>query len=238
MSLLHLPLLQIDESRLLALINSGAAESRTIDYKRSTYGSANSDYSEFLADVSSFANTSGGDLILGIDAIHGIPTALAPLTIPMEPEVLRLQQVARGGLQPRLSNIEFQPIPIQTGGHVLVIRIARSDKPPHRVIRQGSNRFWSRSAAGKYEPDVNELRMLFNAGPALADRIRNFRRDRVAKIAAGQAPVQLMNRGCLILHVVPLSAFSPPGISLGAIEHDIGSFAPIGSRTANGSHQL
>jgi hypothetical protein len=72
MSLLHIPLLEIDEARLQALITSGAAESRTIDYKRTTYGTANADYSEFLADVSSFANTSGGDLVLGIDALHGI----------------------------------------------------------------------------------------------------------------------------------------------------------------------
>lgn len=35
---------------------------------------------------------------------------------------------------------------------------------------------------------------------------------------------------------MPVTALdSPPGISLGAIEHDIGSFAPIGSRTANGA---
>ena len=93
------------------------------------------------------------------------------------------------------------------GGNVLIIRVPRSYHAPHRIIRQNSNRFWARSAAGKYEPDVNELRTIFNAGPHLADRIRNFRIDRIAKIAAGQAPVQLMNRGSLILHIVPLSAF-------------------------------
>lgn len=56
---------------------------------------------------------------------------------------------------------------------MLMVRVPRSFNPPHRIIRQGSNRFWA--AAGKYEPDVNELRVLFNAGPQLADRIRNFR---------------------------------------------------------------
>jgi predicted HTH transcriptional regulator len=175
MSLLHIPLLQINEAHLNALITSGAAESRTIDYKRATYGATHSDYAEFLADASSFANTSGGDLVLGIDAPHGIPTAFTPLTVPMDPEVLRLQQVARGGLQPRIADIEFHVVPVQALGNVLVIRIPRSYNPPHRVIRQGSDRFWARSTAGKYEPDVNELRTLFNAGPELAERIRNFR---------------------------------------------------------------
>jgi hypothetical protein len=41
MALLHIPLEQIDETRLLALIAAGATESRTIDYKRRTYGNAN-----------------------------------------------------------------------------------------------------------------------------------------------------------------------------------------------------
>jgi Putative DNA-binding domain len=236
MALLHIPLAQIDEARLQTLITAGAAESRTIDYKRASYGNAHADYSEFLADVSSFANTSGGDLVLGMDETNGIPTAITPLTMPMDPEILRLEQVAGGGLQPRIANIAFHAVPIRGGNNVLVIRIPRSYNPPHRIIRQGSNRFWARSAAGKYEPDVNELRTLFNAGPQLADRIRNFRLDRIAKIAAGQAPVQLMNRGSLILHIVPLSAFDmTSSLPLRAIEVDFGSFVPIGSTTANGA---
>jgi hypothetical protein len=86
----------------------------------------------------------------------------------------------------------------------------------------------------KYEPDVSELRTLFNAGPQLADRIRNFRLDRIAKIAAGAAPVQLMDRGILVLHVVPLSAFDAiPELDLRNIELNYGSFVPMGSTTAN-----
>jgi hypothetical protein len=236
MALLHIPLAQIDEPRLQTLITAGAAESRTIDYKRAIYGNAHAEYSEFLADVSSFANTSGGDLVLGMDATNGIPAAITPLTMPIDPEILRLEQVARGGLQPRIANIAFHAVPIRGGNNVLIIRVPRSYSLPHRIIRQGSNRFWARSAAGKYEPDVNELRTLFNAGPQLADRIRNFRLDRIAKIAAGQAPVQLMNRGSLILHIVPLSAFDvTSSLPLHEIERNFQSFVPMGSRTASGA---
>jgi Putative DNA-binding domain len=238
MALLHIPLDQINEARLQALITAGAAESRTIDYKRTIYGNAHADYSEFLADTSSFANTSGGDLVLGMDATNGIPTAITPLTMPMDPEILRLEQVARGGLQPRIANIATHTVPIRAGGNVLIIRVPRSYNPPHRIIRQGSNRFWARSAAGKYEPDVNELRTLFNAGPQLADRVRNFRLDRIAQIAAGQAPVQLMNRGTVVLHIVPLSAFDVTStLPLRQIELDFRSFVPIGASTANGTVQ-
>ena len=91
-------------------------------------------------------------------------------------------------------------------------------------------------AAGKYEPDVNELRALFVAGPQLADRVRNFRLDRIAKIAAGEAPVQLMYPSALILHVVPLSAFdASAALPLSEIERDFRSFVPMGSSTAMGA---
>jgi hypothetical protein len=171
-----------------------------------------------------------------MDATNGIPTAIAPLIMPMDPEILRLEQVARGGLQPRVANIGFHLVPIRAGGHVLIIRVPRSYNPPDRIIRQGSHRFWARSAAGKYEPDVNELRTLFSAGPQLGERIRNFRLDRIAKIAAGAAPVQLMDRGILVLHIVPLSAFdATPALPLREIELNYRSFVPIGSTTANGA---
>ena len=236
MALLHIPLDQIDEERLLALILAGAAENRNIDYKRTSYGNANADYSEFLADISSFANVSGGDLVLGMAATDGIPTEIKALTDPIDPEILRLDQMARGGLQPRITNIAFHAVPIKAGGNVLIVRVPRSFTSPHRVIRQGSTRFWARSAAGKYEPDVNELRALFNAGPQLADRIRNVRLDRIAKIAAGHAPVPLMDRGIVVLHVVPLSAFdTSPSLPLQQIKQDFRSFVPLGSSTANGA---
>src|SRR5580704_17537387 len=133
MALLNTPLSQINEARLQALIAAGAAESRNIEYKRTIYGAAHTDYSEFLADTSSFANVSGGDLVLGVDATNGIPTAITPIAVPIEPEILRLEQVARGGLQPRMANIAFHPVPIRAGGNVLIIRVPRSYNPPHRV---------------------------------------------------------------------------------------------------------
>lgn len=236
MALSHIQLDQIAEAHLNALIVTGAAETRSIEYKRDTYGQTDRDYSEFLADVSSFANTSGGDLLIGVTATDGIPTSLAPLTISMDSEVLRLEQVARNGLQPRLAAVDFRPIPIQRGGAVLLIRIPRSFNPPHRIIRQNSNRFWARSAAGKYEPDVNELRSLFNSAPRLAERIRDFRLDRVAQIAAGRAPVTLLDKGILAIHIVPLSAFdAPPVLRLSALASDFNSFVPIGSHTASGA---
>ena len=94
-------------------------------------------HAEYLADVSSFANTAGGDIVIGMAATKGVPTAFAPLSVDPDAEILRLENIARSGLQPRISNLVVRAVPL-TGGCALLIRVPRSYNPPHRIIRQGT----------------------------------------------------------------------------------------------------
>lgn len=230
MALRHLALEQIDQNQLQRLIDGKAAETRDIEYKRDSYGNADRDHGEFLADISSFANTAGGDIVIGMSAKAGVPIGFTPLNLDLDSEILRLENVARSGLQPRISGLVMRRVPIKSDGHVLIVRVPRSYNQPHRIIRQGSghNRFYARSSAGKYEPNVDELRLLFAQAPQLADRIRDFRADRVAKIVANQAPVILEDARALVMHVIPFSAFdSEISLPLHPNDHLYMKFQPI-----------
>ena len=230
MALLHIPFDQIDQRQLQRLIEAKAAESRDIEYKQASYGNADADHAEFLADISSFANTAGGDLIFGMAATKGVPNGFVPFSGDADAEMLRFDNMARSGLQPRVAHLRMKAVPLSQGANALVIRIPRSYNPPHRIIRQGKwqHRFFARSSAGKYEPNVDELRALFILAPQLADRIREFRIDRVAKIAAGEAPVPLMDRHCLVIHLVPFSAFDiGAALSLPEVEGAAIKFPPL-----------
>lgn len=112
MALMHTPLDQVTEAHLKALIDAKAAESLHIEYKRETYGGNDESRREFLADVSSFANTRGGDLIIGINAEDGIPKGLTPFTGISDGEVLRLDSMARSALEPRIPNLHIAAVPI------------------------------------------------------------------------------------------------------------------------------
>jgi len=229
MALTNVPLGDITEAHLGRLIEGQAAEALTIEYKRDTYGRNDQAKAEFLADVSSFANARGGDLLIGLDAPGGIPRAVVPFAGDGDAERLRLEQMARSGLEPRVSNLETRAIPV-VGGSVLILRVPRSYNGPHRVIFAGRNRFWARSSAGKYEPNVDELRALFALAPDLADRMRAFRFARVAAIAAHDTPVPLQDNWSLVLHVVPFSHFDlRPSLSLSAVADHALYILPIGA---------
>ena len=86
----------------------GVAESPYLDYKQETYGDSANDRSEFLANISSFANTLGDDLVIGVAEAKGLPTSLDPLHRRLRRrEAARLEQLALSGLEPRISNLRI-----------------------------------------------------------------------------------------------------------------------------------
>lgn len=198
---------KLNETDLSDLIIGGVPESPVIDYKQETYGGSDAEKTEFLADASSFANTLGGDLVIGISEKEGLPVKIVPLVNDADTEVRRLEQIALSGIEPRLSNLRIRAVPV-AGGHVIVVRVPRSFVPPHRVIARNGNRFWARAGTTKYEPNVEQLRHLFNDVPQLADRIRSFQVDRLMKITGDDTPIPLTRIGKVVVHVVSLPSFA------------------------------
>lgn len=202
------PLEKISFADIDRFVQEKWPEGKTVDYKRDIYGSRDDDKKELLKDVSSFANTLGGDIIIGVDEDKGVPIGIPGVTVPdADKEKLRLEGIIRQGLEPR---IEFgiHHVPTPSGTSVIIIRVKESFLIPHRVVFQGKfGEFWARSSAGKFSMDTDELRRAFTLSDSIYEQIRDFRRDRVAQIIAGETPVPLMPNGRVILHLVPVSSF-------------------------------
>jgi hypothetical protein len=208
MSLNNKPLESLTEADLQLLLNNSVPESRTLDYKRDPIGSTTDEKKEFLYDVSSFANASGGYLILGIDEEGGVPTQLCGLEITdPDAEILRLDSMIRDGIAPRIPGVKIRAIPFQNGRVAIVLEIRRSWASPHMVTFKGASKFYSRSSVNKQPLDVAEIKAAFLRSETTAERIRNFRRDRLAAIVARETPVVLHSESSLVLHVVPIGAF-------------------------------
>jgi hypothetical protein len=208
MPLFHKPIESLNESDLLALIANGVPEGKGIDYKRYQIGNSDGDKRELLYDVSSFANSSGGHLIIGMDESAGVPTYLTGLSGDPDAEVSRIEQIIRDGLRPSIPGCRCVAVRLANAKFIIVVRIPKSWNPPHQVVFQKSFRFYGRGSNGKYLLDVDELRSIFSLSQSAAESIRLFRIDRIAKIVAGEGPFPLANFPKKIVHFVPLSAFT------------------------------
>lgn len=136
MSISGKSLTSITADDLNNLVELEIGESRIIEYKEQL-PKANDDASlKFLAQVSPFANASGGDILYGIRAEDGIPVDVPGLPgVNIDSQKLRLSQTLESNIKPRLLGVEMQPVPTQVGAPCLVIRVRRSLIGPHVVER-------------------------------------------------------------------------------------------------------
>ena len=234
--MLDKPLEQITLSDLEDLIKECISEGKTIDYKRDMYGKIDPDKKELLKDASSFANTMGGDLVIGMDEANGVPTAIPGVSVSdVDAEKLRLDETIRRGIEPRI-DFAIHTIGTETGTTVFIIRARESWILPHRVVYHGQfGEFWARNSAGKYSMDTTELRRAFNLSESVYEKVKSFRQERLDEIARGNTPIPLKERARLIVHLIPLEALrSRVSLRIDDVMAFAQSFPPIGSREVGG----
>jgi hypothetical protein len=208
--MLNVNLDQINEKSLQDLITNKVIENRRIEYKSKLSLTKDSNKKEFLADISSFGNSIGGDLIIGIssDKKTGEPREITPLQIDdIDSEILKIDSLIRDGINPRIPNIKIQPVRIEDNGVVIIIRIPNSWLKPHRIIFQGDHKFYSRGTNGKYPMDVPELKSAFNLTKTITEQIKTFRVDRINTIISNNAYIPLNEGAKIVLHIIPFAAF-------------------------------
>lgn len=221
MSLQYRDITSLHATDIQRLVEDGIAEGRDLDYKELLPKDGEDDKREFRFDVSSFANAGGGVILYGIserngpDGPTGIPEKVIPLSLNPDKETLRLEQILRSHIDPRIPGVQVRFVEVENG-HVGVVRIPKSWQGLHLVKHNDSYRFYSRTSKGKYILDVTEIRNGFVAAQEGYERFRRFRYDRLAKIVANSGPVELEEGPKAVLHVLPLSTTDP------TIEFDLG----------------
>ena len=157
------------------LLNDAISEGKTIDYKQQLPTNSDADRKEFLADISSFANASGGDLIFGITEEKGSPKSIDGVEIEnVDEEIRKYENIIRDGIEPRIA-LATCPVKVVDKKFVFIFRVSKSWNGPHRVIYKGHDKFYSRNSVGKYPLDTNELKNAFNLSQTLTEQISKFK---------------------------------------------------------------
>ena len=228
---------KIELTDLEQLQSNAVLEGKTIEYKKQLPTNSDADRKEFLADISSFANASGGDLIFGITEENGSPKSINGVEIEnVDEEIRKYENIIRDGIE---SKIVFATRAVNVSGKkfVFLFRINKSWTGPHRVIYKGHDKFYSRNSAGKYALDTNELKIAFSISQTLTEQISKFKVERISQLVADNLPLPFYDGGKIVLHLIPLESFSPShNIDLNPIISNPAKLKPI--YTSGWSHRI
>jgi hypothetical protein len=207
---------QIALADLQQLVDDGVPEGKTIEYKREFYRLDATDskdkvkqHEEMLKDISSFANTLGGDLIIGLQDRDGEPSNVCGFDVPTGVDKLKLRvlQLVQQWLEPRVA-MSVHSVDVSPGKAAFVIRVMRSPIGPHRVTYGGKQGpFWARHSSGTFEMDTHELRQAFMNSASIEEKVNAFRSERIRALVEGNTPVKLTRAPKLVCHLIPSDAF-------------------------------
>lgn len=205
------PFEDVSPSDIETLIASRVAEHRTLEYKRQLPADTKDGSHELLADISSFANAQGGDIIYGIEERLGLPVAIHGITVEdRDATQLKLENQLYAGIEPRLPGLRTRWIDCGDEGFVFLVRVPSSTIAPHRVISGKSNAFYGRKSNGRYPMDTAELRQAFLASEALPVRMKALHMEAVDAASRGEMPIGIGDDPRAVLSLIPLTFFQQP----------------------------
>lgn len=232
MSLFDKQLESITEDDLASLVENQVREGYQIEYKQAVAFKDKQDKLDFLAAVTSFANSVGGDLLIGVAAASGIPNRISGWEgIDVDQEKQRIENLLRDQVEPRIA-FKLREIRLRNGNAVVLLRVPWSWAQPHMVRMDQVNRFYYRHSAGKDIMNVIQLRAAFALSTSLEHQIAAFRHERTAGIKAGSAGHLTSPPGpTIVVHLVPFESFRS-GFQLDletAMEEAKGCVLPLGT---------
>lgn len=202
---------EITEQDLQSLVDEQETESRRLDYKLMLNFDVDKAKEDLRKDVTAFANSNGGDLIIGIRDVGGVPQELAGFDLGSQTQEqyrLRLLEIIQSRIKPRVQGVIIRLLQLHTAQWAAIVRVPKSFAKPHQVeVGNKDFQFWFRHDGGNQRMDVDEIKDAVLVSDTLGDRIRNFRLERTGSIRSNDTPIPMQDAPKLVLHIIPLSAF-------------------------------
>ena len=201
------------DQSLQSLIEAGSKDSKSVEFFTELPDTGDAGLTDFLGDVSSFANASGGHLVYGVDpARPGNPVIKGIDSTLIHQALGRLRSALENGIDPGIPGVDFSVSTLREDKSVLIVRIPRSWSGPHMLVHQQAYRFMSRNSTGKYFLDVGELRSMFNKSEDPSRSMNLFHVERIHTLLGRPMSIALPPTPKIVLHMFPLASFHDPKV--------------------------
>lgn len=231
-------------------METGKSEDTTLDFKLEPYKPNDDGRKDFVKDVTAFANSQGGHLIIGVEEKEGIAVAVKPkVGFDWDHEILRLENLCQDCVEPKVMGIEIYTIKME-GGEILAVKVPKSWTAPHRAQSRKSKTFYQRHSRSISEMDVSQLREAFIGSSTAFEKAAGLSRrwafdavTSVEKSFVDKSIEDLRQReiethwtkeqpsqrdGILTLHIIPIgSMLDRTSFPIEALEGKNNYFSPI-----------
>lgn len=138
---------------------------------------------EFLKDVSSFANAEGGLILYGVSERRDdeggktgeIDEILGCSISNIDDQMQKMTSLLRDGVDPPLSPlVNIEQLKIEEGKSVILVRIQKSFVAPHMVIHNKDYRCYSRANTQKEKMTMTQIRELVLGAEKRIEEIRQW----------------------------------------------------------------
>ncbi len=173
------PTTELTEEDIKSLLERKEPEQITLDYKERI--EVTDHFKKELAkDVSAFANSRGGYLLLGIEEKDGRPIRVIgmPRMLGQQKVEEWIEQTALSNISPRVA-FEVKPILLTGSGDVVVVlHVRESRRAPHMVTFQHDNRYYRRYNNHSLPAEEYEVRELFERGKRFTEKVEQYLKSR------------------------------------------------------------
>jgi hypothetical protein len=174
------PFEEIVQTDLEALI--GLSETQELEFKKEPFERNDEGTREMLRDVASFANASGGYIIVGIETGSDSQAINMVGVSNGEGETRRITDSCLANIGERILGLKARPVPLTDGRFIILIHAPRSTRAPHMITFRGLNQFWKRYGTMKSKMSVEEIKDTCRITMDLRKTLEEFLVERRSKI--------------------------------------------------------
>ena len=188
------------------LVDNKVAEGLLLDYKVQNYSRTNNGKKELLKDITAFANSSGGDLIIGVgDDKYNQASFISGIeTNNIAEEVNRIEQIVYSGTEPKLNSFKVKYLKLDDGKYIIIVRVEASPLFPHMISFQKNNRFYIRKSDKNILLDAYELKNIFLKSENIFENIKNENKKRISRIYSGDSIIPIDgDRPKILINFIP-----------------------------------